>query len=95
MRCDALLTLIPESFGKTTLDALALGRPVAGYEHGGVGEQLDIFLPQGKVPVGDTAAMAKLLAEWHRQAPTPLSPCPRHTGGRICWRGICGFTELP
>lgn len=41
-----------------------------------MGEQLDIFLPQGKVPVGDTAAMAKLLAEWHRQAPTPLSPVP-------------------
>lgn len=76
--CDVTLslTLIPESFGKTTLDALALGRPVAGYEHGGVGEQLDIFLPQGKVPVGDTAAMAALLAEWHRQAPTPLSPVP-------------------
>ena len=76
--CDVTLslTLIPESFGKTTLDALALGRPVAGYEHGGVGEQLDVFLPEGKVPVGDTAAMADLLTEWYVHAPTPLSPVP-------------------
>ena len=76
--CDVTLslTLIPESFGKTTLDALALGRPVAGYEHGGVGEQLDVFLPQGKVPAGDTAAMAALLTEWYGHAPAPLSPVP-------------------
>lgn len=76
--CDVTLslTLIPESFGKTTLDALALGRPVAGYEHGGVGEQLDIFLPQGKVPVGDTAAMADLLAAWHTNPPKPHAPVP-------------------
>ena len=76
--CDVILslTLQPESFGKTTLEALALGRPVAGYEHGGVGEQLDIFLPQGKVPTGDTAAMAELLAAWYRERPVPMSPVP-------------------
>lgn len=76
--CDVTLSLttIPESFGKTVLDALALGRPVAGYEHGGVGELLDVFLPQGKIPVGDTAAMADLLASWYNQAPTPKSPIP-------------------
>ena len=76
--CDVTLslTLIPESFGKTTLDALALGRPVAGYQHGGVGELLDVFLPQGKIPVGDTSAMADLLATWHQTPPTPKSPIP-------------------
>ena len=76
--CDVTLSLttIPESFGKTVLDALALGRPVAGYEHGGVGELLDVFLPQGKIPVGDTAAMAALLASWYNNAPTPKSPIP-------------------
>lgn len=76
--CDVTLslTLQPESFGKTTLEALALGRPVAGYEHGGVGEQLEVFLPGGKVPTGDTAAMAARLAEWYRQRPTPTLPVP-------------------
>ena len=71
------LTTQPESFGKTTLDALALGRPVAGYEHGGVGEQLDIFLPEGKVPTCDTAAMAAKLLDWYRNgAPAPALPVP-------------------
>lgn len=71
------LTTQPESFGKTTLDALALGRPVAGYEHGGVGEQLDIFLPDGKVPTCDTAAMAQKLLDWHRNGvPAPALPVP-------------------
>lgn len=71
--CDVTLslTLQPESFGKTTLEALALGRPVAGYEHGGVGEQLSILLPEGKVPTGDISAMAGLLAQWYEKAPVP------------------------
>ena len=55
------------------LEALALGKPVAGYAHGGVKEQLDAFLPEGNVAVGDTAAMADLLARWHAQPP----PLPR------------------
>ncbi|MBQ8900748.1 MAG: glycosyltransferase family 4 protein, partial [Akkermansia sp.] len=76
--CDVTLslTLQPESFGKTTLEALALGRPVAGYEHGGVGEQLNVFLPEGRVPTKDTQAMAELLAHWYQQRPTPVLPVP-------------------
>ncbi len=76
--CDVTLslTLQPESFGKTTLEALALGRPVAGYEHGGVGEQLNVFLPEGRVPTGDPHAMAERLAQWYTQRPTPKLPVP-------------------
>lgn len=71
------LTTQPESFGKTTLDALALGRPVAGYEHGGVGEQLDVFLPAGRVPTNDPAAMAEKLADWYANGtPAPTLPVP-------------------
>lgn len=74
--CDVTLslTLQPESFGKTTLEALALGRPVAGYAHGGVAEQLEQYLPAGLIPVGDTAAMAERLAAWHRTPPTLQEP---------------------
>ncbi len=73
--CDITLslTLQPESFGKTTLEALALGRPVAGYEHGGVGEQLSILLPEGKVPTGNISAMVDLLERWYAAAPTPAT----------------------
>ena len=74
--CDVTLslTLKPESFGKTVLEALALGRPVAGYEHGGVGEQLEQFLPEGMIPVGDTEAMVQRLAQWYRNPPPAVKP---------------------
>lgn len=76
--CDVTLslTLQPESFGKTTLEALSLGRPVAGYEHGGVGEQLRQFLPAGMVPTGNAQAMAELLEKWYSDRPVPLTPIP-------------------
>ena len=68
------LSLKPETFGKVSLEALALGRPVAGYAHGGVGEQLEQFLPEGMIPVGDTDAMAARLAEWYRTPPVLKKP---------------------
>lgn len=76
--CDVTLslTLQPESFGKTTLEALSLGRPVAGYEHGGVGEQLEQFLPEGKVSACDAGAMARVLEQWYTERPVPKTPVP-------------------
>lgn len=59
----------PEAFGRVTLEALALGKPVAGYDHGGVAEQLEALLPEGKIPAGDNAAMVDLLSRWQQQMP--------------------------
>ncbi|NOT17417.1 MAG: glycosyltransferase family 4 protein [Sulfuriferula sp.] len=42
----------PEAFGRTTPEALSLGVPVVGYNHGGVGEVLGRMLPQGLVELG-------------------------------------------
>lgn len=61
----------PEAFGRVTLEALALGRPVVGFNHGGVAEQLNHALPGGLVPVGDTRRMAEILASWV-QSPPPI-----------------------
>jgi glycosyltransferase involved in cell wall biosynthesis len=36
--------------GRTVLEALAVGRPVVGWDHGGVGELLRQLFPQGAVP---------------------------------------------
>ncbi len=43
----------PESFGRTVLEALSLGVPVIGYDHGGVGEILATLLPEGRVSMGN------------------------------------------
>lgn len=62
------LSTEPEAFGRTTVEALAMGVPVAGYEHGGVAEQLAAIYPAGTVPAGDPVAMSEKLASWY---PTP------------------------
>lgn len=47
----------PEAFGRTVVEALSVGRPVLGWNHGGVGELLAQLQPSGAVPVGDSAAL--------------------------------------
>ncbi|OOZ41591.1 glycosyl transferase [Solemya pervernicosa gill symbiont] len=61
---DAVFSLStkPESFGRTTLEALSLGVPVFGYDHGGVGEILGRVYPQGRVVVGGVDDLCRLLA---------------------------------
>ena len=54
----------PEAFGRVTLEALSLGKPVAGYDHGGVHEQLSALLPEGMITVGDVNKMVELLHKW-------------------------------
>ena len=53
----------PESFGRTVLEALSLGTPVVGYDHGGVGEILAEVFPEGAVKVGDTSAVAQKIMQ--------------------------------
>jgi glycosyltransferase involved in cell wall biosynthesis len=62
-QCEVILSLSgkPESFGRTVLEALSLGRPVIGYDHGGVGEVLKQLYPGGRVPLGDVDATVKKL----------------------------------
>ena len=60
----------PESFGRTVLEAVSLGVPVVGYNHGGVGEQLAAILPRGAVPVGDVAAATAIVQRWLEHPPT-------------------------
>ena len=45
------LSTQPESFGRTTLEALRLGVPTAGFDHGGVGEILRAVYPAGLLPI--------------------------------------------
>lgn len=71
--CDVVLQLSrkPEAFGRTVLEALAVGRPVAGWAHGGVGELLAREQPGGAVPPFD---LSMLTATVQRLLGTPVVP---------------------
>ena len=66
----------PESFGLTVLEALALGRPVVGYDCGGVGELLAALYPTGKVPPGSSSELSlttsQILKNPSRPSPNEL-----------------------
>ncbi len=47
----------PEAFGRTVVEAVSVGRPVLGWNHGGVGELLTQLQPSGAVPLGDAPAL--------------------------------------
>lgn len=47
------LSLDPEAFGRVSLEAMSIGKPVIAYSHGGVEEQLSAIFPAGLVAVGD------------------------------------------
>ena len=63
------LSTKPESFGRTVLEALSLGRPVVAYAQGGVGEILDRLYPVGRVPPDDTAALFSRVSALLETAP--------------------------
>jgi glycosyltransferase involved in cell wall biosynthesis len=64
----------PESFGRTVLESVKLGRPTLGYDHGGVGEVLGKIYPQGRVPLQDTDTMAEKLGAVYRADLAPPGP---------------------
>lgn len=61
----------PEAFGRTVIEALSVGVPVLGWDHGGVGETLAHCWPSGSVPLGDAAALLARAAAL-LDAPPPL-----------------------
>jgi glycosyltransferase involved in cell wall biosynthesis len=74
--CDIVFALSadpPEAFGRTALEALALGRPVIGYDAGGTAEVLGDLLPQGLVKPGDLSALGERTLAFLDAPPTPAS----------------------
>jgi len=81
---DLVLSLStrPESFGRTVLEALSMGIPVAGYAHGGVGEVLEQIYPEGAVALGDRSALVERAAAL-LQHPAPVPRSQPFTLGRM------------
>ena len=66
------LSTKPESFGRSVLEAVRLGRPVVGYDHGGVGEVLAEVYPEGRTTLSDIPALAACLTKIaNGQTPLP------------------------
>jgi glycosyltransferase involved in cell wall biosynthesis len=63
----------PESFGRTVLEALAIGRPVLGWGHGGVGELLHALYPTGAVALRDMEQLFSRACELLSQSIAPVS----------------------
>ncbi len=75
---DLVLSLSshPESFGRTVVEALSMGVPVLGYDHGGVGEVLASAFPDGRVAAGDEQALLARAREFRSRPPRPATPVP-------------------
>ena len=68
----------PEAFGRTVVEALAVGRPVLGWAQGGVGDLLAELQPAGAVAPFDSAALHAAARRLLAHPPTPAVTIP-HT----------------
>ena len=66
----------PEAFGRTVIEALSVGRPVLGWDHGGVGELLRELQPQGAVAAFDATALADRARHLLAHPPAPPATMP-------------------
>ena len=66
----------PEAFGRTVIEALSIGRPVLGWDHGGVGELLRELQPDSAVTPFDAAALLQRVQALLRHPPTPPATMP-------------------
>ena len=83
----------PEAFGRTVLEALATGRPVLGWDHGGAGELLRELQPTGAVPPFDAKALADTANALLAQPPSPPVTI-RHTLRAMQEATLAVYAEL-
>jgi len=93
---DVVLSLStqPEAFGRTVLEAVALGRPVVAYNQGGVGEQLSRVFTAGQVPPGDQAALLQTTQRILRESLQPGSVPEDYTLPAMCAATLQTYQEL-
>ena len=66
----------PESFGRTILEALSIGKPVIAYNHGGVGEILSAMFPQGRVIPNNQKQLCQTINSILKNAPVVKKKAP-------------------
>jgi glycosyltransferase involved in cell wall biosynthesis len=83
----------PEAFGRTVVEALAVGRPVLGWAHGGVGELLSRLQPEGAVPPFEHDRLASAAGALLAQPPRPPASIP-HTLQAMQEATLAVYAEL-
>lgn len=83
----------PESFGRTVIEALSVGRPVLGWAHGGVGELLAQLQPAGGVTPFDAGALARAARDLLAHPPLPPATIP-HTLRAMQESTLAVYAEL-
>jgi len=84
----------PESFGRTVLEAMALGKPVIGYDCGGVGELLKELFPDGRVPLGDAESLLATTRSVIENQMTPSDIGDRFSLQAMCQETLDVYREL-
>ncbi len=88
------LTTQPESFGRTALEALSVGTPVVGFQHGGVGEILSELYPQGRVKYGDTQTLQEKIQLLMHGKGDPIKPNRVFLLESMCANTLAIYREL-
>lgn len=88
------LSKIPEAFGRTATEALSMGIPVLGYDHGGIAEQLTELFPEGKVAVGDIKHAANKIATFLTGAVPEIAPNRLFTLEKMCSETLKVYQSL-
>ena len=65
-----------DTFGRTVIEALAVGRPLLGWAHGGTGELLAQLQPEGAVAPFEEALLAQRASAFLARPPTPPAAMP-------------------
>ena len=83
-----------EAFGRGVIEALSLGKPVLGYSHGGVEEQLSKMFPEGRLIPGDISGVVMLTDRFLKEkiAINPIPDCFTITS--MCRNTLAVYEEL-
>lgn len=84
----------PEAFGRTVTEALSLGIPVIGYDHGGVSEQLETLFPEGRVAVSDYRQAARTIHDLLNKIEVIIKPNEVFTLEKMCKDTLALYQDL-
>ena len=88
MLADAVVSasILPEPFGRTVIEAQAMGRPVVATDHGGAAETVEHLVTGWRVPPGDAAALAGALGHALQLAPEHRQALGERARAAVCER---------